>query len=52
MANLEEVISSLEAAPFINTQHLEQLYTSVTDNRIWKQVDIIQTLSTLKKDRY
>ena len=52
LTNLQETMSALEAAPFINTRQLEHIYTSVTDSKIWKQADTIQTLSTLKKNKY
>lgn len=45
-------MTALEAAPLINTRQLEHIYTTVTDSKLWKETDIIQTLSTLKKCKY
>lgn len=45
-------MSALETAPFVNTRQLEQIYTSVTDTKIWKQSEIINTLGTMKRNKY
>jgi len=44
--NLDEVMSHLSQAPIINTEHLVNLYTTITDDRLWKCDKIISSKSS------
>lgn len=45
--NLEDLMTTLASSPFLNTQALAEIYTTVTDDRVWKLDTVITTLDQL-----
>jgi hypothetical protein len=51
LVNLEDLMTTLGSSPFFNTQILADIYTTVTDDRVWKLDRIISSLDQLSHQK-
>ena len=45
-------MTTISSTPFIDTHLLEDIYTKITDDRLWKLDEVILTLPELKVKKY
>ena len=52
LANLDEFMSAVERTPFIDTSLLKHVYTTATDEQLWRTREVTLTLTELNQRRH
>lgn len=52
LTNLDEFMNQVARSPLIDTKLLENIYTTVTDEMVWRTDKVIRTIDDLKNKQY